>query len=60
MTVDAAIVAKPGIGKPAHVLLIQRKKPPCEVLLLSSHLELTILQLLAIPLQERRRVADIF
>ena len=34
MTVDVAIVAKPGDGRPAQVLLIQRKKPPCKVLLL--------------------------
>ncbi|CAK0786355.1 hypothetical protein CVIRNUC_009568 [Coccomyxa viridis] len=30
VTVDAAIIAKAGNGKPAQVLLIQRKKPPCE------------------------------
>ena len=32
MTVDAAIIAKPADGKPAKILLIQRKKPPCQVL----------------------------
>ena len=31
MTVDAAIIAKPAEGKPAKLLLIQRKKPPCQV-----------------------------
>lgn len=31
MTVDAAIVAEPEDGKPAQLLLIQRKNPPCKV-----------------------------
>ena len=31
VTVDAAIIAKPADGKPAKLLLIQRKKPPCQV-----------------------------
>ncbi|CAL5226759.1 g9612 [Coccomyxa viridis] len=30
VTVDAAIIAKPAEGKPAKLLLIQRKKPPCQ------------------------------
>ena len=31
MTVDAAIISKPADGKPAKLLLIQRKKPSCQV-----------------------------
>lgn len=31
VTVDAAIIAKPADGKPAQLLLIKRKNPPCKV-----------------------------
>lgn len=32
-TVDAAIVARPHEGKEAQILLVKRKKPPCQVIL---------------------------